>query len=82
MGKVDSGVSKESFGIIFAQLLYNKQAIKMEMEEIKGQRLREQGIYISVCILVCSAATEVERKWEEAMEDEKRLIYGRHNYWL
>lgn len=62
MGKVDSGVSKESFGIIFAQLLYNKQAIKMEMEEIKWQRLREQGIYISVCILVCSAATEVERK--------------------
>lgn len=54
----------------------------MEMEEIKGQRLREQGLYISVCILVCSAATEVERKWEKALEDKKRLIYGRHRYWL
>lgn len=52
----------------------------MEMEEIIRQRLTGQGLSISVGILVCCAATEVEREKEKALEDEKHLIYGRHSY--
>ena len=54
----------------------------MEMEEIIRQRLTGQGLCTSVCILVSCAATEVEKEREKALEDEKRLIYGRHSYWL